>query len=171
MIIPLPSDRVPEVADDAFVAPNATLIGRVRLGERVSVWYGVVLRGDLDIIDIGAGSNIQDNAVFHTDPGLPLVLGQRVTVGHGAVVHGATIQDDVLVGMGSIILNGCQIGTGSIIGAGTVLSENSVIPPGSLVLGVPGKVRRETTSEERELIVAGALDYERLAATHRSAMN
>lgn len=169
MIIELPDRDGPQIADDAWVAPTATVIGRVRLGEGANIWYGAVLRGDEDEIVVGAGSNVQDNCVMHTDPGHPVHVGANVTIGHGAIVHGATVEDDVLIGMGSTLLNGSVIGSGSVIGAGALVSEGVVIPPNSLVLGVPGKVRRETTEEERAAIAASAPGYVARAQRHRGA--
>jgi carbonic anhydrase/acetyltransferase-like protein (isoleucine patch superfamily) len=167
MIIDLP-DRRPEIADDAWIAASATVVGSVIIGPEVGVWYGAVLRGDEAEIEIGAGSNVQDNCVFHTDPGRRLVLGRDVTVGHGAIVHGAVVGDGVLIGMGAVLMNGCRIGAGSMIGSGAVVSEGVEIPPGSLVLGVPGKVRRETTEEERAFMLDGARGYVERARRHRA---
>lgn len=169
MIIELADREGPEVAEGAFVAPTATLIGQVRLAEGANVWYGAVLRGDEDEIVIGEGSNVQDNTVMHTDPGHPVHVGADVTIGHGAIVHGATVEDRVLIGMGATLLNGCVIGSGSVVGAGALVSEGVVIPPRSLVLGVPGKVRRETTEEEREAIARSAPGYVARAERHRGA--
>lgn len=168
VIVPLP-DRVPEVDDQAWLAPGATVVGAVRLGPLVSVWYGAVLRGDGDSITIGARSNVQDGCAVHADPGFPVVLGEGVSVGHNAVVHGCTIEDDVLVGMGAIVMNGCRVGAGSMIGAGALLPAGTVVPPGSLVVGAPGKVRRETTDEERGLITLNAEHYLAALALHRDA--
>ena len=158
--------RAPVIATSAFVAPTATLIGSVILAEGASIWYGCVLRADLDSIDIGQDSNVQDNAVFHTDAGLPLRLGARVTVGHTAIVHGAVVGDDVLIGMGAILLNGSIIGAGSVIAAGALVAEGTEIPPHSLVIGVPGKVRREVSDAERARAAAGVLNYRELARRH-----
>jgi carbonic anhydrase/acetyltransferase-like protein (isoleucine patch superfamily) len=138
----------PDVDADAWVAPTALLIGRVRLGPRSSVWYGAVLRADGDEIRVGTGSNVQDNCVLHADPGFPVSVGDGVVIGHGAVVHGCTVEDGVLVGMGSTVLNGVRIGAGSLIAAGAVLLEGTVVPPGSMVAGVPAKVRRPLTEDE-----------------------
>jgi carbonic anhydrase/acetyltransferase-like protein (isoleucine patch superfamily) len=168
VIIPLP-DRVPEVDDDAWVAPTATVVGAVRLGPGASAWYGAVLRGDGDSITIGARSNVQVGCAVHADPGFPVVLGEGVSVGHNAVVHGCTVEDDVLIGMGAVVMNGCRIGAGTMIGAGTLLPAGTVVPPGSLVVGAPGKVRRETTGEERDLIALNAAHYLEAVAVHRGA--
>jgi carbonic anhydrase/acetyltransferase-like protein (isoleucine patch superfamily) len=158
----------PDVADDAFVAPGATVIGRVRVGARSSVWYGAILRGDVADITIGEDTNIQDGSVGHADPGYPLRLGDRVTVGHRAVVHGCDIADDVLVGMGAVVMNGATVGAGCLIAAGAVVTQGTEIPPGSIVAGVPAKVRGEVGDAERELITQGAQHYVELGARHRA---
>ena len=149
------------------MAPNATLAGSVSIGEGASVWYGSVLRADNEPITIGARSNIQDNCAFHVDKGKPVVLGEGVSVGHGAIIHGATIEDNVLIGMGAIIMNGAVVGTESLIAAGALISEGVVIPPRSLVAGVPGKVRRELSDEEVEKIYTNAKIYEEHRDLHR----
>lgn len=158
----------PQVDPDAWVAPTATLIGQVRLHPRASVWYGVVARADQDRITIGAGSNVQDNSVLHTDPGLHLELGRDVVVGHAAVLHGCRIEDEVIVGMGAVVLNGAVVGTGSIIGAAALVPGGVRIPPRSLVLGSPATVRREVTEQELDHIRQNAAHYVTLAAAHRS---
>ena len=162
-------DISPSVDPTAFVAPNATLIGRVTLAEGSSVFYGAVLRGDTDSITIGEGSNVQDNVSMHTDAGIQLVVGRGVSIGHNAVVHGCVIEDDCLIGMGAVVLNRAVIGTGSLIAAGAVVLEDTVIPPGSLVAGVPAKVRRELTADERQGVRLNASRYVELAARHRTA--
>jgi len=156
----------PDVHATAFVHPRASVCGTVSLGAAVSVWGGAVLRGDTEQITIGAGSNVQDLCMVHADPGCPATVGERVTIGHRAIVHGCTIEDDVLVGMGAILLNRCRIGRGSIVGAGALVPEDVVIPPDSLVLGVPGRVVRQTTSEERARSERSAATYRRLAVAH-----
>lgn len=133
------------------------------------MWFGTVLRAEADTITIGAGSNIQDNSVCHCDAGFPLVVGRGVTVGHRAILHGCTIEDDVLVGMGAIVMNGAVIGAGSIVGAGAVVGEGQVVAPSSLVLGVPAKARRGTTEVEHQRISRNAEHYVELARTYRSA--
>jgi carbonic anhydrase/acetyltransferase-like protein (isoleucine patch superfamily) len=138
------------------------VIGRVTLGDRVSVWPAAVLRADNDTITIGAESNVQDGVVIHVDPGLPCVIGERVTIGHRAIIHGATVEDECLIGMGAIILNGAVVGTGSVIGAGAVVRENMHVPPNSVVLGVPGKVVKQVDDETRERILSGAAAYVRM---------
>ncbi|RMI29429.1 gamma carbonic anhydrase family protein [Nocardia stercoris] len=162
-------EQAPQVDDSAWVAPTATVIGRVRLGARVGVWYGAVLRGDMDQITVGADSNIQDGCVLHADPGTPLTVGTGVSVGHNAILHGCTVGDDVLVGMGATVLNRAVIGDGCLIAANALIPEGAVIPPGSLVAGVPGKVRRELSAEEREHIKINGTAYLHLMEQHRSA--
>jgi len=162
-------DRRPEIAEGAWVAPNATLVGSVRLGEGASIWYGAVLRADNEPITIGARSNVQDNCSFHVDVEAPVILGEGVSVGHNAVIHGATVEDNVLIGMGAIIMNRAVIGTESLIAAGALISEGAVIPPRSLVAGVPGKVRRELTDEEVESIYRNARVYAGHRELHSAA--
>ena len=157
----------PTIHPTAFVHPAAHVIGNVTLGARVSVWPTVVLRGDSDAITIGEASNVQDGTIVHVDPGVPCTIGARVAIGHGAIVHGATVQDDCLIGMGSILLNRVVVGSGSIIGAGAVCREGMEIPPNSLVVGVPAKVIRETTHAERERIAHTVRAYLALQVEHR----
>ena len=161
--------KAPTIAASAWVAPGAHVVGDVRLGEGVSIWYAAVLRGDLDSITFGANSNFQDGCVAHTDAGFPLTIGRGVSVGHRAVLHGCTVSDDVLIGMGAVVLNGAVVGAGSLVAAGTVVLEGTVIPPNSLVAGVPGKVRRETTEEERAHIRANAEGYAALRDAHAAS--
>src|SRR5262249_49571808 len=125
-----------------FIAPGAIVLGDVHLGAETSVWYNAVIRGDTDRLTIGAQSHIQDLTMIHTHPGIPCLVGNRVTVGHRVILHGCTIEDDCLIGMGAILLNGVRVGRGSVIGAGAVLPENTEVPPGSIVVGVPGRVVR-----------------------------
>lgn len=152
-----------------FVAENATIIGDVVCGKDVSVWFSAVIRGDREPIVIGDGSNIQDNVVVHASPGYPAAIGKEVSVGHGAIIHGCTIRDEVLIGMGAIVMNGAVIGSGSIIGAGAVVTEGKTIPENSLVLGVPGKVVAMTNAEQRASILKNATDYRELAARYTNA--
>ena len=142
--------KVPVCDPTARVAENATLVGSVTLGARSSVWYGAVLRGDCAPIHVGENSNIQDNAVVHCEPALPTVIGDGVTVGHGAILHGCTVEDGVLIGMGAILLNGCVIGKNSLVAAGALVTQNTVIPPESLVVGSPARVLRPLRPEEKE---------------------
>ncbi len=159
----------PTVPSSAWVSPTSTLVGAVTLGERASVFYGAVLRADVDSITIGDDTNLQDNVTMHCDAGSPARVGARVSVGHGAILHGCTVEDDSLIGMGSTVLNGAVIGAGSLVAAGAVVLEGTVVPPGSLVAGVPAKVRRELTDEERAGIRDNAARYLTTAALHRSA--
>ncbi|MBM7088264.1 gamma carbonic anhydrase family protein [Streptomyces sp. NPDC012461] len=159
-------DKEPAVHEEAFVAPTASVIGDVTLHERASVWYGAVLRGDVERITVGAHSNIQDNCTLHADPGFPVTVGRRVSVGHNAVVHGATVEDDCLVGMGATVLNGAVIGEGSLVAAQALVPQGMRVPPGSLVAGVPAKVRRELTAEERAGLTLNGTLYAELATAH-----
>ena len=151
----------------AFVHPAAHIIGDVTLGARVSVWPTAVLRGDNDAIVIGEDSNVQDGTIIHVDPGVPCTIGHRVGIGHRAIVHGATVGDDCLIGMGAILLNRVVVGSGSIVGAGAVCREGMEIPPNSLVVGVPAKVIRETTDAERARIAHTVEAYLKLQKVHR----
>jgi carbonic anhydrase/acetyltransferase-like protein (isoleucine patch superfamily) len=162
--------KSPSLDASAFVAAGARIVGEVTLGEGASVWYNAVLRGDSDSITVGAGSNLQDNVSVHVDAGHPTVIGENVSVGHNAVVHGCTIGDGSLIGMGSVVLSGAVIGDGCLVAGGAVVLEGSVIPPGSLVAGVPAKVRRELTEEERAGILRNAATYRAHLADHEAAM-
>lgn len=158
--------HTPEVDPAAWVAPSATLVGRVSIAADASAFYGVVVRGDTEHIRVGERSNLQDGVVVHADPGFPCTVGAGVSVGHGAVLHGCTVEDDVLVGMSATVLNGAVIGTGSLVAAGAVVLEGTVVPPGSLVAGVPAKVRRELTEEERAGVTFNAEGYVALSREH-----
>jgi len=151
----------------AFIHPAAFVCGDVTLGAGVSVWPSAVIRGDTAPITIGESTNVQDGVVIHVDPGIPCTIGARVTIGHRAIVHGAAVADDCLIGMGAIVLNRVVIGTGSIIGAGAVCREGMEIPPNSLVLGIPGRVVRATDDALRGRIASGAAAYAALAERHR----
>ncbi|MGO4592386.1 gamma carbonic anhydrase family protein [Leifsonia sp. 2TAF2] len=170
MLYALPGNRSPKVADDAWVAPGATVIGEVELRAGASVWYGAVVRADNAPIVICRDSNLQDNVSAHADPAFPLTVGERVSVGHNAVLHGCTIEDDVLIGMSATVLNGARIGAGSLVAAGAVVTQGAVIPPRSLVAGVPAKVRRELTDEELRGIAENAAVYLEKTAQHRAAV-
>ncbi|WDV56726.1 gamma carbonic anhydrase family protein [Streptomyces coeruleorubidus] len=159
--------REPQVDPEAFVAPTASVIGGVTLGVGASVWYGAVLRGDVETISVGASSNVQDNCTLHADPGFPVTVGERVSIGHNAVVHGATVEDDCLIGMGATVLNGAVIGAGSLVAAQALVPQGMVVPPGSLVAGVPAKVRRELSEEERQGVTLNGTMYAELAKAHR----
>ena len=156
-------DQEPVIAPNAFVAENAVIIGRVVLAEQVNVWYGAVIRGDENRIEIGTGSNVQDNATLHVGHTFPLTVGKNVTIGHNAVVHGCTVGDDTLIGMGAVVLNGAVIGKGCIIGAGALIKENEVIPDYSLCVGVPAKVIRTLDEKAAEGIRKNAEIYRSLA--------
>ena len=149
MAIFLIRDKLPQIAESAWVAETAFVAGDVVLEKDVSIWPGASLRGDIEKITVKAQTNIQDNAVLHTDPGAPLVIGERVTVGHGAILHGCHIGDDTLIGMGATILNHSKIGKQSLVGAGTLITENKSFPDGVLIMGRPGRVVRELTEEEK----------------------
>ncbi len=161
--------RTPELDPTSFLAAGARVIGAVRLAEGASVWYNAVVRADSDTITVGAGSNLQDNVSVHVDAGHPVVIGQNVSVGHNAVVHGCTIGDGSLIGMGSVVLTGAVIGEGSLVAGGAVVLEGTVVPPGSLVAGVPAKVRRALTADETERLLHNAQIYRVHTATHRDA--
>ncbi|PJJ61916.1 gamma carbonic anhydrase family protein [Compostimonas suwonensis] len=168
-VLSLPHEGTPSIAETAWTAPGAVIVGNVVLHDESSVWYNSVLRSESETIELGEGSNIQDNCSLHVDVGFPLTIGRGVSVGHGAVLHGCTIGDDVLVGMGATVLNGAVIGAGSLIAAGTVLLEGTVVPPGSLVAGVPGRVKRELGDGELAGIRRNAATYRTLAALHAQA--
>lgn len=154
----------PDLSQAAFIAPNATVIGNVEVQSGASIWYGAVARGDVELIRIGAHTNVQDGAVLHGDPNLPTVLEDYVTIGHRAVVHSAHIERGCLIGIGAIILNGVRVGAGSIVGAGALVNKD--VSPGSLVVGVPGKVFRPLSAEEIDDLIDHAKKYEQLALTH-----
>lgn len=163
------SGREPDIHPTAFVASGARVIGGVALAEGASVWYNAVLRADSDTITVGRGSNLQDGVAVHVDAGSPVVIGENVSVGHNAVVHGCTIGDGSLIGMGSVVLSGATIGDRCLVAAGAVVLEGMRVPPGSLVAGVPAKVRRELTAEERAGIVRNADTYLRHVEAHEDA--
>lgn len=161
--------HTPEIDETAWVAPNATLIGQVTLGPGASVFYGAVLRADNEPIVVGRSTNIQDNCVIHNDAGVPVALGDGVSVGHGAIIHGATIGDHVLVGMGATVMNHAVIGDEVLVAAGALVTAGTVVPPRVLVAGVPAKVRRELTEDEILLLHANAAVYETHREEHRAA--
>ena len=167
-IVPFGSST-PKIDSTAWAASTATLIGAVTIGAHASVFYGAVLRADEGAIRIGAGSNVQDNVTMHTDPGLELTIGSRVSVGHGAILHGCVIEDDCLIGMGATILNGAVVGAGSLVAAGSVVLENTIIPPSSLVTGMPAKAIRTLDAEEIGSLVENARHYAELSARHAQA--
>lgn len=151
--------KTPQIAASAWVAPNATVIGDARLGDNVSIWWNAVLRGDNDPIHIGANSNIQDGSVLHTDEGVPMHIGANVTVGHMVMLHGCTVGDNSLIGIGSVILNRAVIGKHSIVGANSLIPEGKVFPDGVLIVGSPGKVVRELSEEEKARLQKSADHY------------
>jgi carbonic anhydrase/acetyltransferase-like protein (isoleucine patch superfamily) len=153
----------PDISRAAFIAWNAEVLGRVALGEGASIWYGAVLRGDIDAIRVGAGSNVQDGAALHVDSGQPCVIGDHVTIGHGAIVHACTVGDRCLVGMGAVILDRAVIGEDSIVGAGALVTQGKTFPPRSMLLGSPAKVVRALTDEEVAGLLAHAEAYVELA--------
>ena len=149
----------PDIAEDTWIAPDANVIGNVVLETGASVWFGSTLRGDNEEIRVGAGSNVQENVIIHTDPGCPAVIGPDCTIGHKAMLHGCTIGAGSLIGMGATVLNGAKIGAGCLIGAGALIAEGKVIPDGSLVMGMPGKVVRELDEEAQAKLLASADHY------------
>jgi len=161
--------HTPVVDDAAWIAPGAVVAGRVRIGAESAVWYTTVIRADMESVTIGVGTNLQDGTVVHADPGFPAVIGDGVSVGHRVVLHGCTVEDDCLIGMGAVVLNGAVVGRGSLVAAGAVVSQRMEIPPGSLVAGVPGKIRRELTEEQMEANRTNAAAYRHLLGVHRSA--
>ena len=152
-------DKVPQIADSAWVADSAQVIGDVRLAEDASIWFHATLRGDNDPITIGEGTNIQDGSVLHTDAGVPLTIGRHVTVGHMVMLHGCTIGDESLIGIGAVILNGARIGRHCLVGAGSLVTEGKEFPDGSMILGSPAKVVRMLTPEQIEGLRASARHY------------
>lgn len=161
--------RFPDVHPDAWVAPGAVVAGAVGIGAESGVWYTCVVRADLAPITIGARTNVQDGTVIHADPGFPATIGDGVTIGHRAVLHGCTVEDDVLIGMGAVLMNGVHVGAGSLIAAGAVLTQGTQVPPGSLIAGLPAKVRRELSDDERDSIPLNAAGYVHLLGLHRDA--
>jgi carbonic anhydrase/acetyltransferase-like protein (isoleucine patch superfamily) len=162
--------RRPQIAEDTFIAPAAVVVGRVRIGARSSVWYGSVLRGDDEELVIGEDSGVQDLSMIHADPGYPAVLGDRVTVGHWPIVHGARVEDDVLIGMGAILLNGAKVGSGSVIAAGAVVTSGAEIPPASLAAGIPAKVLRPVRESDTEMVGHAFESYVRKSGVHREVV-
>jgi len=160
--------KTPRVDEAAFVASSAMVVGDVAIGAGSSIWYGAVLRGDVESIRIGRETNIQDNTVIHVDSsGFSTVVGDRVTVGHGVVLHGCRIGDNALISIGSIVLNGAEVGEGAMVGAGSLVTPGTKIPPGMLALGSPARVKRPLTDEEKEHVQAGVEIYIRLGREHR----
>ena len=164
-------DTAPTLAPGAWAAPSADLIGDVRLGERASVWFGAVIRADNTPILIGPDSNLQDGAIGHSDPGFPLTIGARVTVGHQAILHGCTIADDVLIGMGAKILNGAVIASECLVGAGALVTEGKSFEPGMLIVGAPARAIRPLTDDEKQALRVSAAHYAEKAARYAAALS
>ena len=163
-------NKQPQLGEDVYVSENAKVIGDVTLGDEVNIWFGAVLRGDMHYIKIGNRTNIQDNSVVHVTTGVsPTNIGNGVTVGHGAIIHGCTIEDDCLIGMGAILMDDANIGGGSLIGAGALIPPNMIIPENSLVVGSPGKVVRQVKDFEREMLLERPQEYIDLAAIYLNA--
>jgi carbonic anhydrase/acetyltransferase-like protein (isoleucine patch superfamily) len=162
------ADVAPQIDETAWIAPDANVIGNVVLAAKSSVWFGCTLRGDGELIHVGKGSNVQENCVFHTDPGCPLTIGENCTIGHKVMLHGCTIGENSLIGMGATVLNGAKIGKNCLIGAGALITENKVIPDGSLVMGAPGKVVRELDAAAIESLTLSAQHYQQNAARFAS---
>jgi carbonic anhydrase/acetyltransferase-like protein (isoleucine patch superfamily) len=153
------NDISPKIADDVFIAPGAIVVGDVEIGPGSSIWFNVVVRGDTEPIRIGARTNVQDGAVLHIDPGAPCVVGDDVTIGHGAIVHGAKIGNGATIGMGAIVLSFATVGERAVIAAGAVVAEGAEVPAGVLAMGVPAKVRRELEPELQDRMMLGARHY------------
>jgi carbonic anhydrase/acetyltransferase-like protein (isoleucine patch superfamily) len=161
----------PELAASAYVAPNASVIGKVVLAERATVWFGATLRGDNETISIGAGSNVQDSAVMHTDPGFPLTVGADVSIGHQAMMHGCIVGEGSLIGIQAIVMNGAVIGKGCLVGAGALITEHKVFADGSLIIGAPARVVRQLSAEERENLLKVAANYAERGAFYRNNLH
>jgi carbonic anhydrase/acetyltransferase-like protein (isoleucine patch superfamily) len=161
-------DDSPMIASSAYIAPNATVVGKVILDENSTVWFGATLRGDNEVIRIGANSNVQDGAVLHTDPGFPLSIGDHVSIGHQAMMHGCTVGEGSLIGIQSIVLNGAVIGKGCLVGAGALITERKTFPDGCLIIGAPAKAVRELTAEERENLLKVAANYAERGVYYRA---
>ncbi len=169
MILPY-KNKQPVIADDAFIAPNATIIGDVKIASGASIWYGTVLRGDLAAIRIGTDTNIQDNCTIHTDLGKPAIIGAHVTVGHNAVVHGCKLEDSCLIGMNAVVLSGAHIKTGSIIAAGAVIKEGQVAGPFQLMAGTPAILKKELPEDMIAILDLPVHEYLELARDHQKAI-
>lgn len=160
--------RRPElIAASAYIAPGAVVLGDVTIGEQSSVWFGAIVRGDSAPIRIGSDTNVQDGSILHADPDFPCTIGNRVTLGHGAIVHGATVEDDCLIGMRAVVMNGATIGRGSIVAVGSLVTEGTEVPPGTVVMGQPAKVKRQATDLDAERIRHAAEHYVATAKVYR----
>ena len=168
MIYELDGHR-PELPEEGryWIAPNATLIGKVRLKTDASVWFGAVLRGDNEWIELGERSQIQDNATLHTDPGFPMTIGSNCVIGHNVILHGCTIGANSLIGMGAILLNGARVGENSLVGAGALITEDKIFPEGCLIIGAPARIVRQLTPEERDGLIKVAANYAERGAYYR----
>ena len=162
--------KSPQIADSAFIDPSAVVIGDVEIGERSSIWPHVTIRADVNHMHIGSETNIQDNSVLHADYGYPLTIGDRVTVGHSVVLHGCTVEDDVLLGIGAIVLNGAKVGKGSVVAAGALIPEDMEVPADTVVMGAPAKPRRAVSAEERARFLEGAQHYVEGAAAYKDEL-
>ena len=170
MALILPFDgHEPQIDPEAWLAPNASVIGQVRVAADANVWFGAVMRGDIAEIVLGARSNLQDNAVIHTEAGNPTIIGDDVSIGHGAIVHGCVVEDGCLIGMNATVLNGAVIGANSLVAAGALVLEGTIIPPRSLVAGVPAKVRRELTDDEVAGLYGNSARYVPRSKLYRAA--
>ncbi len=163
--------NIPEIHESVFVAEDANIIGKIKLSEKSSVWFCSTLRGDNELISVGVGSNIQENCVLHTDIGFPLTIGKNCTIGHKAMLHGCTIGDNTLIGMGATILNGAQIGKNCLVGAGALITEGKSIPDGSMVLGMPGKVVKELDEDAINGLLKSAENYQANAVRFMKSLN
>ncbi len=161
-------EHVPSIADSAWVADSAQVIGQVELGDDASVWFGAILRGDMAVLRIGRGSNIQDGSVLHADPGFPLTIGEHVTVGHQVMLHGCTVGDGSLIGIGSVLLNGAKIGKHCLVGARSLVTEGKEFPDGSMIMGSPAKVVRALRPDEIARLAGSAAHYVQQAQRHRT---
>lgn len=157
------------ISETAWIAPTAIIRGDVTIGDRSSVWYHSVIRGDVEVIEVGCDTNIQDLCVLHADAGFPCLLGNRVTVGHGAIVHGAIVEDEAMIGMKAVIMNGARIGAGSIVAVGSIVTEGMIIPPGVIAMGAPARVKRQMEERDRERIRHAAAHYVEAARAFREA--
>ena len=164
-------EHTPLIAASAYIAPTASVIGKVILAKNASVWFGATLRGDNETITVGPGSNIQDLVVMHTDPGYPLMVGADVSIGHQAVVHGCTVGEGSLIGIQAIVMNGAVIGKGCLVGAGALVTENKVFPDGTLIVGAPARAIRQLTPEERETLLKVAANYAERGAYYRTHLH
>jgi carbonic anhydrase/acetyltransferase-like protein (isoleucine patch superfamily) len=158
-----------KIHSSVFIAKTATVVGEVSIGKSSSVWFSAVVRGDIAPVVIGKETNVQDGAVLHVGHGFPCIIGNRVTIGHGAIVHGAAVKDDAMIGIGAIVLTGAVIGEHSLVAAGAVVTENTVVPPGSLVMGIPGRPVRPISNEQRAYMMKAAKNYVKIAKEYRSA--